>query len=317
MLEDNPLGRYVLFDQARKAAKKATGGNYPAVPAIIDCVEAGANNGWKAYDVESKKFGELSETSVHSAMLGMFNGMTALKKNRFGKPAKPAETIGVLGAGLMGAGVAQVTSQKAKNRVLLKDLNQAGLSRGIQQVEGNLATALKRRKMDAFTKNTTMARIVGLTEDDPTWPKQFEKCDLVVEAVLEELSLKHRVIEQVEQCTSVWGSVVLKPAMFPLRRCRSYVLPPTPTPLPSPHIHPFHPPPTPQISLSMPFLRPIPRRCPSATWPRQASAHRTCWVCTIFRPWTRCRSWKSSGTREPPTRPALLPWTSASARERP
>ena len=137
---------------------------------------------------------------MHSAMLGMFNGMTALKKNRFGKPAKPAETVGVLGAGLMGAGVAQVTAQKAKDRVLLKDLNQAGLSRGIQQVEGNLATALKRRKMDMFTKNTTMSRIVGLTEDDPTWPKQFEKCDLVVEAVLEELSLKHRVIEQVEQC---------------------------------------------------------------------------------------------------------------------
>ena len=58
------------------------------------------------------------------ALLGLYYGTTALKKNRFGKPKKKVETVGVLGAGLMGAGVAQVTSQKAKDAVLLKDVNE-------------------------------------------------------------------------------------------------------------------------------------------------------------------------------------------------
>lgn len=197
MLEDNPLGRNVLFNQATKIAMKQSGGNYPAIPKILDCLKVGADSGMeKGLEVEAKHFGELTVTSESKALQGLFFGTTELKKNRFGKPSKPVETIGVLGAGLMGAGVAEVSASKGFN-VLLKDINVQGLGRGEKQISDNLDARVKRRRMTKNTRDTTMSRIVGLT-DANDWQKHFAKADLVVEAVLEDLNLKHKVIDQFE-----------------------------------------------------------------------------------------------------------------------
>lgn len=64
-------------------------------------VEKGRNAGFEA---ERNGFGELSATPQSKGLIGLFRGQTECKKNRFGNPPKPAKTIGVLGAGLMGAG---------------------------------------------------------------------------------------------------------------------------------------------------------------------------------------------------------------------
>ena len=58
---------------------------------------------------ESKGFGELGATSESQALMGLFNGRTECKKNQFGEPAKPVKNLAVLGAGLMGAGIVQVS----------------------------------------------------------------------------------------------------------------------------------------------------------------------------------------------------------------
>lgn len=198
LLEDNPLGRMVLFDQATKQAMKASGGNYPAIPKILEVVRAGADGGAAAgYKAESKAFGELTQTEVSGNLRGIFFGQTALKENKFGKPRASLQTVGVLGAGLMGAGVAQVSATKGFD-VLLKDVNDAGLSRGLAQVQGELDKKVKRRKMTAYERDTTMSRIVGLTNDNE-WQRHFKKADIVIEAVLEDLGLKHKVIQEMEQ----------------------------------------------------------------------------------------------------------------------
>ena len=146
-LEDNPLGRKVLFSQARKMAAKQTGGNYPAVPLIIDCIEKGADSGMAAgLKMEAEHFGTLTQTNASAALIGLFHGTTATKKNPFGKPKAPAKTVGVLGAGLMGAGVAQVSATRG-HKVLLKDLNPDAVARGLKQVEDNLNVRVKRRQM--------------------------------------------------------------------------------------------------------------------------------------------------------------------------
>jgi enoyl-CoA hydratase/long-chain 3-hydroxyacyl-CoA dehydrogenase len=197
-LEDNPLGRTVLFSQARKMAEKKTGGNYPAVPLIIDCIEKGAESGMSAgLKMEAEHFGTLTQTGASNALIGLFHGTTATKKNPFGKPQKPAKTVGVLGAGLMGAGVAQVSATRGHN-VLLKDINSDAVARGMKQVEDSLNVRVKRRQMSIYDRDHILSNVTGL-DHDGNWRKHFHNCDLVIEAVLEELPIKHAVVQEFEE----------------------------------------------------------------------------------------------------------------------
>ena len=198
-LEDNPVGRKVLFKKALEMAEKKTNGKYPAVPLIMEAIRAGVEEGSVAgHAAEAKGFGVLTQSSESEALIGIgFNGMMKLKKNPYPKPSDPVKTVGVLGAGLMGAGVAQVTAARG-TRVLLKDIKPEFVSRGVGQIEGNLNAKVKRRKMPSFDRDLVMSRIVGL-DDHGNWREHFADCDLVIEAVLEDLALKHKVIEEMEQ----------------------------------------------------------------------------------------------------------------------
>ena len=67
------------------------------------------------YEAESIGFGELGMTSHSRALKSLFFGQTKCKKNRFGQPQKPVNNIAILGAGLMGAGIAQVSGRDLNN----------------------------------------------------------------------------------------------------------------------------------------------------------------------------------------------------------
>ena len=103
-----PVKDYV-FKTARGKVMKQTNGLYPAPLKILDSIRAGLDGGpTKGYEAERTKFGELVATSESRGLISLFHGQTECKKNKFGAPAKPSNTLGILGAGLMGAGIAQV-----------------------------------------------------------------------------------------------------------------------------------------------------------------------------------------------------------------
>ena len=99
-----------MFDQAAKTVAKQTKGKYPAPNAILQCAKTGIESGHATGSkIEREKFGELADTHESKSLRGIFFGQTASKKNRFGKPAHQVKTVSVMGAGLMGAGIAQVS----------------------------------------------------------------------------------------------------------------------------------------------------------------------------------------------------------------
>lgn len=187
-----PARNYV-FDQAKKSVMKMTNGLYPAPLKILEVVRAGIEKPHQGYESERKAFAELAHTTHSKALIGLYQGQTHCKKNIAGKPDKRANTIAVLGAGLMGAGIGQVSIAKGME-CILKDVSHAGLSRGFDQIEKNLETRVKRKAMTQDEKESTMSLLKPQVDY-----KNFDKVDLVIEAVFEDLSIKHKVVQEVEK----------------------------------------------------------------------------------------------------------------------
>ena len=197
-LEQNFLGRKVLFQQAEKMAAKKSRGNYPAIPAALAAVRAGLEGGMEAgLKKEAELFGQLVITDVSKKLISIFFGQTALKKDSGVDdpsviPAK-VEHVGVLGGGLMGGGIAYVSAALAKTQVRLKDKDAAGVGRGLQQVCSVVDPRVKRRSLSPQDRTQILARVTGTTDYTG-----FANTDVVIEAVFEDLELKHRIIRDVE-----------------------------------------------------------------------------------------------------------------------
>jgi len=197
-LEKTPPGRNLLFSQATKKMEKATKGKYPAPPAILECAKAGLESGHSAGSkAERDLFGKLSATSESAALRGLFFGQTDSKKNKFGKPEVKVNTVAVLGAGLMGAGIAEVSAAKGI-RVLLKDRDIKGLSRGEAQIGKNIGGKLKKKRLTQYGHDSVLSNVVGLADSNSSWQRHFENADMVIEAVFEEMGVKHKVIREME-----------------------------------------------------------------------------------------------------------------------
>ncbi|EDO37709.1 predicted protein [Nematostella vectensis] len=146
---ENNYGRDYVLKKAKETVLKKTGGLYPAPLTIIECVREGLEKGrGKGFVKEAEEFGHLSQTGEAKALMGLFFGQTECKKNKFGNPARPINSVAVLGAGLMGAGVVQVSLQKFPH-VIMKDNVIEGLARGTQQIYKGLNSKVKRRTISS------------------------------------------------------------------------------------------------------------------------------------------------------------------------
>lgn len=102
----------------------------------------------------------------------------------------------MLGAGLMGAGIVQVSIDKGY-KVVMKDANENGLGRGIGQIQKGLETKIKRKRITALDRDKIMTNLIPTLSYD-----QFRDADMVIEAVFEDVGIKHRVIKEIEAVVS-------------------------------------------------------------------------------------------------------------------
>ncbi|KAF4092006.1 hypothetical protein AMELA_G00016070 [Ameiurus melas] len=199
-LQDSVMGmafvRKQIYNTVTKKVMKQTKGLYPAPLKIIECVQTGIERGSDAgYQKESENFGKLAMTSESRGLIGLYQGQVTCKKNNFGKPEREVKTLAILGAGLMGAGIAQVTVDKGV-ATILKDTTVEGLARGQQQVYKGLDDKVKKKSITSFERDTTLSVLTPQLDYSG-----FTKADLVIEAVFEDLAIKHRVLKEVEAVT--------------------------------------------------------------------------------------------------------------------
>lgn len=191
LLEGNPVGRNILFKQARKMANKQARDNYPAIPAIIDCVETGMNKGLKAgLEKELELFEKLLLSPESGGLRNLFYIMTDNKKRE--QPEKPLQTLGMIGAGFMGSGITEV-SIKNNIDVYLKDLNMDSISATQKAIHKGLRKKIKYKTMRKVEVEQMLSRIYPRTSYD-----DFNHADIVIEAVVEKMEVKKKIIEEIQ-----------------------------------------------------------------------------------------------------------------------
>uniref|UniRef100_A0A671PV98 Trifunctional enzyme subunit alpha, mitochondrial n=1 Tax=Sinocyclocheilus anshuiensis TaxID=1608454 RepID=A0A671PV98_9TELE len=183
-----PPVRKQIYKTVHSKVMKQSKGLYPAPLKIIE-VNAHTN---RHTHILSFNFGKLAMTSESRALIGLYHGQVACKKNHFGQPEREVKKLAVLGAGLMGAGIAQVTIDKGV-ATILKDTTEEGLARGHQQVYKGLNDKTKKKSLTTFERDGIMSLLSGQLDY-----RDFENADMVIEAVFEDLSIKHKVLKEVE-----------------------------------------------------------------------------------------------------------------------
>ena len=105
------------------------------------------------------------------------------------------QTIGVLGCGLMGGGIAQVCAQ-AGYRTIVREVDSSTVAKGIDRIEGFLADGVNRKKLTNEQKDATMANLFGTTNLE-----DLSECDVVIEAIVEDLQAKLDAFEALDKVT--------------------------------------------------------------------------------------------------------------------
>ncbi|HEY5971060.1 MAG TPA: 3-hydroxyacyl-CoA dehydrogenase NAD-binding domain-containing protein, partial [Pseudoxanthomonas sp.] len=186
-----------LLAIAPSIANAKAHGNYPAITHIMSCLfEGGLLDFDAASQVESRYFAACVASQESKNMIGtLWHQLNSIKKGQSrpgGVPAGKVKKVGILGAGMMGAGIAYV-SAKAGIDVVLLDTTIENAERGKAYSQGLLDKAVSRGKSTTEKRDALLARI-----QPTTGYEDLAGCDLVIEAVFEDREIKAACTQKAE-----------------------------------------------------------------------------------------------------------------------
>lgn len=190
------VGRGIVFSQAKKGVLKMTKGHYPAPIAALDVIRKtyGSSDRERSLQVERDAFCDCAATNVSKSLIHVFHLTEMVKKQSgvAGVQVKPHEvkSLGILGAGTMGGGIAYVAADKGVD-VRMKDLNFDAIGKGLKHARDLWSKEVKRKKINKYELQQKMDRVTGTTDYSG-----FGVMDVVVEAIVEDMEIKKKVIAE-------------------------------------------------------------------------------------------------------------------------
>lgn len=193
LLESNPLTRLIIYASAKKNVIEETRGNYPAPLKALGSIRYGLSHRREAgYEREATLLGELIATETSKNLISLFYLNEALKKDPLPSPGRVARA-GVLGAGVMGGGIAQLFAERGIT-VRMKDVVTKGVGAGLKAAADIFRKREKKGILSAIEARDGFDRVTGATDYSGVL-----HADLVVEAVVENMEVKKAVLREAEQ----------------------------------------------------------------------------------------------------------------------
>jgi 3-hydroxyacyl-CoA dehydrogenase/enoyl-CoA hydratase/3-hydroxybutyryl-CoA epimerase len=194
--EKTSVGRNMFIKGAKASIKKPTrGGEIPAPGAVLKVITSALTQPKdKSYELESRLFSELAATQVSKNLVGLYFAMQASKKApNNAKPNLKIGSIGVAGAGAMGAEIAYI-SLLAGFTVILYDKFQEGLDKGWQKIHDLLAEQHDKGRMSGDEMDNYLTSLAKTTD-----VAGFKNCDIVIEAIVENMKIKKGLLADIEK----------------------------------------------------------------------------------------------------------------------
>ncbi|MFJ8648570.1 3-hydroxyacyl-CoA dehydrogenase NAD-binding domain-containing protein [Streptomyces sp. NPDC093546] len=181
---------------AARLRRELRGADLPAPRNILAAAVESAQTGFETgQGIETSYLVELMTGQVAKNMMGAHSDLRHIRSGGSrpaGHPPHAARKAAVLGAGMMGAGIAY-SCARGGLRVVLKDVSYEAAQRGKEYAGRLLATAVARGRMSREDADGALARITPTAD-----PADLAGCDLVIEAVFEDPALKRRVFREIE-----------------------------------------------------------------------------------------------------------------------
>lgn len=196
-LLNTALARPLVARQARRSVLAKTRGHYPApLKALEVCVAAYGRPLEKGFALERAAFLGLSKTPECRSLMGIFFLQERAKKLALPEAdagaVRQVASVAVVGAGVMGAGIAQWSAARGCS-VILKDIAPEALAKGLKVAEKIFRDAAKRHIFTAAEATAGLDRITPVAAEVP-----LGDVDLVIEAAVEKLELKRDIFRQLE-----------------------------------------------------------------------------------------------------------------------
>lgn len=197
--ESNALGRRVIEKKAREMVEKNTKGFYPAPFKAITAIFEGYDSKLeKGLEIEAKLFGELSQTKESQSLIHLFHATTLAKKNPYSSAHKEvfkgekSNLVGVIGSGFMGAGIATVLADR-NTKVRLSDPSKEATGKALKSAYKYFEKKAAKKRIQGFEVDQKLVHI-----SPGTSMQGFERADVVIEAVFEDINLKRKILAEVE-----------------------------------------------------------------------------------------------------------------------